>query len=87
MLEEAGVRRRVELAEAEVRRQRVEVGAAGEPVGEVDLVGVAGAQVLLDGGEGVGVRPGNPVRPTLGGSFARMGRCNGRSARESPLKR
>ena len=48
VLEEAGVRRRVELAQPQVRRHRVELALRVEPVGQVDLVAVAGVQVLLD---------------------------------------
>ncbi len=45
VLQEAGVRRGVELAQPEVRRDRVEVALRVEPVGEVDLVAVARVQV------------------------------------------
>ena len=55
VLQEPGVRRRVERAQPEVRRHRVEVAVGVEPVGQVDLVAVAGVQRLLDLGEGRGV--------------------------------
>ena len=84
VLEEPAVRRGVELAEPEVRRDGVEVGGAGQAVGEVDLVGVARAEVLLDAREGGGVRLG---RRTCGGILALRGGCNPLRVRESPLER
>ena len=57
VLQEAGVRRRVELAQPQVGLDRAERARLLEPVGQVDLVGVAGEQVVLHSAERVGVRP------------------------------
>ena len=84
VLEAPGVRRGVEVAEPEVGRDRVEVGLGAEPVGQVDLVGVARPQVLLDAGERRGVRLRSPTGwPTL----TVAGRCIGQHAPRSPLRR
>ncbi len=55
VLQEPGVRRGVERAQPQVRRDRVELALRIEPVGQVDLVAVAGVQRLLDLGERLGV--------------------------------
>ena len=68
VLEEPGVRRGVELAQPQVRRQRLEVAGHLDPVGQVHLVGVAGVQALLDAVEGraVGGRDGPDARRVAG---------------------
>ena len=63
VLQEPGVRRRVELTQPQVRRHRVQPADLVDPVGQVDLVAVARVQVLPDplerggvGGRFAGVR-------------------------------
>ncbi|CAB4727749.1 unannotated protein [freshwater metagenome] len=74
VLQESGIRRGVELAQPQVRRRGREVTGDDVPLGEVDLVAVAPAQLLLDAVErgaigrgwgAVGI-PGRPGIPGVG---------------------
>ena len=88
VLQEPGVRRGVERAQPQVRRHRVDGRSTGSAVGQVDLVGVAGAQLLLHLGERVArSRPGVARSPARGRGGRRRRRSTAVGVVDEPQRR